>query len=141
MVVLNARFWFLQPFSLLQIISWVLLAVAIYLAIYSFWSLHRYGVPEQSAEDNDRIGFEKTTRVVTSGAYRVIRHPMYTSLLCLGGGVLLKHIDLISILLAFIAGLTLFLTAVYEEKENLYHLGDEYASYMRRTKRFIPFIF
>ncbi len=141
MAVLNGRFWFLQPVSPLQIISWVLFMLAIYLAIHSFWSLRKYGAPDQSTKDSDRIGIEKTTRLVTDGPYRVIRHPMYASLLCLAGGILFKHIDLISILLAIIAGLTIFLTAVYEEKENLNYLGDEYAGYMQRTKRFIPFIF
>ncbi len=141
MAVLNARFWLLQPFSLIQIISWVFLVLAAYLAIHGFWSLNKYGAPDPSREGSDRIGIEKTSRLVTAGPYRVIRHPMYASLLCLAGGLLLKHPDLISILLAIIAGLTIFLTSVYEEKENLYNLGDEYASYMRRTKRFIPYIF
>ncbi len=141
MAMLNARNWFLYPFSPLQIISWVFLALAVYLAIHSFWSLHKHGAHDPSRQDSDRIGIEKTSRLVTAGPYRVIRHPMYTSLLYLAGGLMLKHPDLVSILLAIIASLTFFLTAVYEEKENLYYLGDEYASYMRRTKRFIPFIF
>ncbi len=141
MAVLNARYWFLQPFSPQQIISWVFLALAVYLAIHSFWSLHKYGGRDPSRQDSDRIGIEKTSRLVTAGPYHMIRHPMYTSLLCLAGGIFFKHPDLVSILLAIITSLTIFLTAVYEEKENLYYLGDKYAGYMRRTKRFIPFIF
>ncbi len=141
MVVLNARFWFTQPFSFPQIISWILLLLATYLAMYAFWALQRYGAPDRTAPDAERLGLEKTTRLVTQGPYHRMRHPLYTSLLCLAWGICLKHIDLLAILLALFASLTLFLTAVYEERENLNHLGEEYAMYMRRTKRFIPFVF
>jgi protein-S-isoprenylcysteine O-methyltransferase Ste14 len=84
---------------------------------------------------------EKTTRLVTIGPYRFIRHPMYASLLYLAWGIFLKHITLLSVVLVIFASLLLVATAILEEKENLPYFGGAYAAYMQYTKRFIPFIF
>jgi protein-S-isoprenylcysteine O-methyltransferase Ste14 len=141
LVVLNARNWFTQPFSLPQVVSWILLLDAAILAIYAFRVLRNYGSPDSSIHDASQMGFEKTTRLVTEGPYRFIRHPLYASLLFLAWGVFLKQVNLVSTLLVIIASLALFLTSVYEERENLIKFGNEYVTYMQHTKRFIPFIF
>jgi protein-S-isoprenylcysteine O-methyltransferase Ste14 len=141
LVVLNAPNWFTRPFSLPQVISWALLILAAYLAGYAIWVLRTAGAPDQSLTDAHRLGMEKTTRLVTTGPYQTVRHPMYTSLLCLAWGIFLKQIGLLSTLFAIIISLTLLLTAVYEERENLVTFGEEYARYMKKTRRFIPFIF
>jgi protein-S-isoprenylcysteine O-methyltransferase Ste14 len=141
LVVLNAGKWFAQPFSFHQIISWVLILYATYLAIFSFRVLHTYGAPVESEQDAGKQSFEKTTQIVEVGPYRHIRHPLYASLLYLAWGVSLKQVNLVSILLAIVASLALLLTAVYEERENLQKFGDEYATYQQHTKRFLPFVF
>ena len=141
LVVLNAGEWFTQPFSLPQLISWLLLLSSAYLAIDAFRVLRTFGAPAGSTQDAGKQAFEMTTHLVTEGPYRLIRHPLYSSLFFLTWGVFLKQIILVSVLLAIIASLALFLTAAYEERENLGKFGDEYASYMQHTKRFIPFIF
>src|SRR4030042_1400658 len=114
------------------------------LVIFLFGSLgllilRTFGAPASSTQDAGKQAFEMTTQLVTDGPYRLIRHPLYSSLFFLTWGVFLKQIILVSVLLAIIASLALFLTAAYEERENLGKFGDEYASYMQHTKRFIPF--
>lgn len=141
LIILNAPKWLVQPFSLPQIVSWALLLDGIFLAIHAFWSLNKYGEPDHTIQDTSRIAMEKTTRLVTQGPYQFIRHPMYASLLCLTWGVFLKQINLLAGLLAILVSLTLFLTSVYEERENLRIFGEEYRAYMQKTKRFIPFVF
>jgi protein-S-isoprenylcysteine O-methyltransferase Ste14 len=141
LVVLNGGEWFNQPFSLPQLVSWLLLLGSLFIAISSFRSLRAMGKPDRSIQDSGQLEFEKTTRLVTEGPYRLIRHPLYASLLFLTWGIALKQANLVSITLAIIASLALFLTAVYEEREDLSKFGDEYATYMQHTKRFIPFIF
>jgi protein-S-isoprenylcysteine O-methyltransferase Ste14 len=141
LVVLNAPAWFEEPFSLTQIISWVLLLISAYLAIHAFWLLRKYGKPDRAIQDSSRIAFEKTTHLVTRGPYKLIRHPLYASLLYLAWGIFLKQTSSLSIALAVLISLTLYLTAVYEERENLRIFGDEYAHYIRQTKRFIPYLF
>jgi protein-S-isoprenylcysteine O-methyltransferase Ste14 len=141
LVVLNASRWFYRPLSLPQIISWALLVNSIALAIYSIWVFRTYGEVNSNIQDTTRLMFEKTTRLVIQGPYQFIRHPMYAALLCLAWGVFLKKVNLLSGLLILVVCLTLFLTSVYEERENLSNFGQEYADYMQRTKRFIPFLF
>jgi len=141
LVVLNAPIWFIRPFSLPQLVSWILLLVSAFFAVYAFKVLRQSGKPDQSIQDATRLTFEKTTHLVTEGPYHFIRHPMYTSLLCLAWGVFLKHITLLSGLLVILASAALYITAILEEKENLRIFGTEYAAYMQQTQRFIPFVF
>ncbi len=141
MVVLNAPFWFVQPFSFLQIVSWALLLDSAFLAMHAFYTLHKLGKPDASIQDTSRLVIEKTTHLVTDGPYRLIRHPLYASLLCFAWGVFLKQISLLSGLLLILTSLALYLTAWYEEGENLNNFGEAYTQYMQHTKRFIPFLF
>jgi protein-S-isoprenylcysteine O-methyltransferase Ste14 len=141
LVVLNASYWLSQPFSVIQIISWVLLLESAALVILAVRVLRRHGAANNSIPDGTQLAFEKTTNLVTEGPYHYIRHPMYASLLCLAWGVFLKHVTPLTFLLTILASLMLFLTAVYEERENLAKFGDEYATYMQGTKRFIPYLF
>ena len=141
LVALNARLWIDQPFSLRQIISWILLLISLALAVHGFQLLRKLGKPDRLIQDDSRLAVEKTTHLVTSGAYRYIRHPLYASLLYLAWGVMLKHITVWSVLLALVATVALYATARLEEQENLRNFGSEYADYMRHTKRFIPFVF
>ena len=141
LVVLNAHRWFYQPFSLPQIVSWALLLDALALVIHSIWTLRTYGEVNRNIQDASRLTFEKTTRLVTRGPYQFIRHPMYASLILLAWGVFLKEISLMSGTLVLLVNLALFLTAIYEERENVRFFGEEYTAYMHKTKRFIPFIF
>ena len=141
LVVLNAPVWFVRPFSLPQLVSWALLLISGFLAIHAFYVLRRFGLPDASIQDANRLALEKTTRLVSEGAYRFIRHPLYVSLLCLAWGVFLKQVSSFAGLLVILASLALYLTALLEEQENLQFFGAAYAEYMRHTKRFIPFLF
>jgi protein-S-isoprenylcysteine O-methyltransferase Ste14 len=138
--VLNAPAWFVEPFSLLQLISWVMLLDAVYLVVHAIWALHHYGQPDPSSQDETRVTLEKTTHLVTEGPYQSIRHPMYASLLWLTWGIFLKQPTLLAALLGILASVALYLTATWEEKLDLQIFGDEYLAYMRRTKRFIPYV-
>lgn len=131
LVLLNVDYWFDQPFSMRQIISWLLLATSAALAIHGFYLLHIVGKPRQN--------FEDTSVLVKVGAYRYIRHPLYASLLAGAWGASLKHISIVSLLLALLVTGFLYATARTEEKENLEKFGDAYREYMKDTKMFIPF--
>jgi protein-S-isoprenylcysteine O-methyltransferase Ste14 len=140
LVVLNAPAWFVEPLSLLQLISWVMLLDAAYLVSHAIWALRHYGQPDPSNQDASRVTLEKTTRLVTAGPYQSIRHPMYASLLWLAWGIFLKQPTPLAALLGILASVTLYITASWEERLNLQLFGDEYLAYMRRTKRFIPYV-
>lgn len=141
LVILNAPVWFVNPYSLPQLVSWLFLLVSALLVVKTLWILRQFGKPDKSIQDNNRLGFEKTTRLVTEGPYRFIRHPLYVSLLSLAWGIFLKQLTILSALLVALASLALYITAVLEESENLRIFGKEYLVYMHKTKRFIPFLF
>jgi protein-S-isoprenylcysteine O-methyltransferase Ste14 len=132
LVLINARVWFARPFSALQIASWISLTASLFLAVHGFTLLKRMGQPQG--------GIENTTRLIRSGAYRFIRHPLYASLILLGLGVFLKGPSSFTLLL-FAANVgALVATAKVEEREMLAKFGAEYSNYMRESKMFIPFL-
>ncbi len=131
LVLLNADYWFQGPFSMRQILSWLLLVTSAALAVHGFYLLHTVGKPRQN--------FEDTTELVKVGAYRFIRHPLYASLLAGAWGVSLKHISISSAVLVLLVSAFLYATAKAEEKENLEKFGDAYRDYMKNSRMFIPF--
>jgi protein-S-isoprenylcysteine O-methyltransferase Ste14 len=133
LVLVNVRLWFNRPCGLLQVLSWFLLLVSAFLALHGFVLLRKTGQPSGS--------IETTTALVTTGAYRYIRHPLYASLVYFGWGVFLKNPSPVAALLVLIASVFLFLTARTEEGENKARFGDEYLRLMARTKMFVPFLF
>jgi protein-S-isoprenylcysteine O-methyltransferase Ste14 len=141
LVVLNAGAWLKRPLSLAQLVSWVLLLASAILVISGVMALRKFGKPDASVQDPNRMAFEKTTQLVCRGPYRFIRHPMYASLLLLAWGVFLKDIAIVTLCLVCIATAMLYLTAILEEKENQEIFGESYNAYMIKTKRFIPYLF
>ena len=140
LVILNFPMWTVDPFSPRQLVSWVLLIASISLAIHAVQMLKRIGRPSEERAEAELFGFEKTSSLVTSGAFRYIRHPMYAALLYLAWGALLKDISVVTVALAVVASIALFITALRDEAECLAHFGEAYAAYMKTSKRFVPFI-
>jgi len=139
-IIINLPFWFDNPFSWNQLISWILLILSIYPAVSGFYLLHRSGGPHAERKDSANFPFEDTTRLVTHGIYKYIRHPMYSSLLFLAWGAFFKDPSFQGLVCSGTASIFLYLTSRIEEKENLLVFGSEYSEYMNRTKLFIPFL-
>jgi protein-S-isoprenylcysteine O-methyltransferase Ste14 len=140
LLVLNLPFWFEDRFAPHQLISWALLFSSIGVLIAGVTLLRRLGKPDRSRGDAELFAFEKTSTLVTVGIFRYIRHPLYTSLLLLTWGIFFKQIGLAGLLCALTATLFLWLTARCDEQECLAYFGESYRQYMRRSKRFIPFV-
>jgi len=134
LVLMNLKEWFTEPFSLHQIISWILLFVCIYPAVAGYLALHKKGKPE----DNH---IERTTVLVKTGIFKYIRHPLYCSLLGLGTGVMFKDPGTLQLIFGAVNLLAIYFTARIEEKEMIKKFGPEYIQYMSGTKMFIPYLF
>jgi protein-S-isoprenylcysteine O-methyltransferase Ste14 len=141
LTLLNVEYWFRDPFSWHQLISWFLLIVSLFLVIHGVYLLKRIGKPNAKRDETPMVGFEKTTTLVTVGAYQTIRHPLYSSLLFLAWGVFFKAPSWVGGILASLATLFLVATARIEEAENVRFFGQTYLDYMKRTRMFIPFLF
>ena len=133
LILLNLENWFRDPFSIHQIVSWLLLFVSIVLVAHGIYLLRVVGRPKS--------GIESTTALVIVGAYKYIRHPLYSSLLFLAWGAFFKEVSLIGGILALMTTAFLIATAKMEEAENLQKFSIEYAAYMKTTRMFIPFLF
>lgn len=81
-----------------------------------------------------------TGKLVTSGVYRLIRHPQYTGLLLLSLGMLIEWVTLpMLIMFPVMIGMYVRL-AKREEQDMMREFGDDYKQYMKKTKMFIPFV-
>ena len=129
----NVRAWFHAPLSPVHLVSWILLLASLALAVHGFLLLSVIEKPQ------GRI--DQTTVLVTVGAYRYVRHPLYASLLLLAWGAFLKQPSLPGTVLAAAATASLIATARAEEVELSQKFGSAYAEYRKSTKMFIPYVF
>lgn len=132
LVLLNYRVWFLKPFSPLQLASWLLLILSIYVVTTGYLLLKRKGKPDSN--------FENTSLLVKSGIYGYIRHPLYLSIFLLGTGIVLKDPGKAQLCLGVINLVAIYITARIEENEMIAKFGDDYRVYMTETRMFIPYI-
>lgn len=133
LMLINIDFWIYRPFSIFQIVSWLLLAGSIVLVWQGAAVLKRFG----KIEDH----FDSTTMLVNEGVYKYIRHPLYSSLLYLAWGAFFKNVSADTILVVAIATIALIATAKSEERYNIRKFGDSYVAYMKQTRMFIPGLF
>lgn len=79
-------------------------------------------------------------RVVKTGVYKYIRHPQYTGFMLLTIGMIFEWATLpMLIMWPFIVWMY-YRLAKKEEKDMIEEFGEEYITYMKETKRFIPFV-
>lgn len=112
----------------------VLFAIGIALRWYAIITLGRFfTVDVQIASDHE---------LVEHGPFRAVRHPSYAGVLLafLGFALTIGNwaaavIILVPIFLALLRRMNV------EEQALVTSLGDSYASYMRRTKRLVPFVY
>lgn len=86
-------------------------------------------------------GLTADHQLVTSGPYRIVRHPIYTSMLC----VLLATGFLITPWWLFVPSLLLFIVGTeirirIEEKLLAAQFGEGFAAFRRRVPAYIPFL-
>jgi protein-S-isoprenylcysteine O-methyltransferase Ste14 len=80
--------------------------------------------------------------VIERGAYRWVRHPSYAAGMLLYVGIGLALTNWLSLLVLVVTSTIVYTYRVsVEERALVGTLGDRYLAYMRRTKRFVPFIF
>ena len=140
--VINAKYWFKNPFAWYQLIAWTFLFASLVPLGFGVHSLRTRGKPTAQREgDETLLAFEKTTNIVTIGIYKYLRHPLYSSLLFLAWGIFFKLPSLTGIALTAVATAFLFATAKADEAECIQFFGDQYQEYMKRTKMFIPKVF
>jgi len=140
--LLNVDFWFRDALAWNQLIAWTLLFGCIVPLVFGVQALRARGKPTAKREgDPSLLAFEKTTALVTTGIYRYIRHPLYSSLLLLAWGIFFKSPSWLGGVLVIVTTISLALTAKADEAECAKFFGTAYQDYMKTTRMFIPFLF
>jgi protein-S-isoprenylcysteine O-methyltransferase Ste14 len=78
--------------------------------------------------------------LVTSGPYRMIRHPMYAAVLMIAFGLACLTQSLIALAVFGIYLVLIHLLIPIEEARLLSAYGESYAAYWRGTRRLVPFV-
>lgn len=141
LIIINLKYWFVNPFGIVQIISWILLVYSGILVIFGYIYMKKMGKPKTERKDEELYLFEKTTELIQTGIFKHIRHPLYGSLLFLTWGVCLKNPVPSLDIIAFFTTIFFYLTAKIEEEEDIKYFGEKYREYMLKSKMFIPYIF
>ncbi|WP_415037188.1 methyltransferase family protein [Azonexus sp.] len=139
LIFLNRPEWGEHPETLHQQIATVLQVSSLLLLLAALSGL----VPAYGGKrrvDTTLYEFEKTARLVSSGVFRYIRHPMYASLLALTWAVFCQDPSWAGLTLALIATAFLVRTTLADEAECLAYFGEEYRRYMQHTRRYLPFL-
>lgn len=116
----------------LAAIGLVLFALGLGFAIWARVHIGRnWGTPMTQKEEPE---------LVTSGPYRIVRHPIYSGVLVAGIGtaVALSWFWLGAV---GVAGIYFIYSATVEERYLSRQFPDAYAAYRRSTKMLVPFVF
>ncbi|MFW9993478.1 MAG: methyltransferase family protein [Candidatus Odinarchaeota archaeon] len=149
---ITAPFWTMAPYleyiiliqayfsseSLIMVMMWTLgiclMVVGGMITLVSRITLGKFGTPTVITSEQHEL--------ITRRTYRYVRHPIYFGTMLFMIGYPLAFCSFVST-----AIMTIFITGFHAmrmkvEEEQLIHLfGDEYRDYMKRTKRYIPFLY
>lgn len=112
-------------------INIVLIIISLFLIINGWYHIYHKYWKKSIGEGN----------VVKYGIYKYIRHPQYTGFILLTIGMVLEWATLLNIFMWPFICYIYYKLAKREERDMVEEFGEEYRSYMERSKMFIPFIF
>lgn len=79
--------------------------------------------------------------LVTSGPYRMVRHPIYSGILVAGVGTAVALLSWVWITAFVLTGIYFVHSATVEERYMNERFPESYQVYKRSTKMLVPFIF
>lgn len=99
------------------------------------WARITFGLRSFHATANTTQG-----KLVTSGPYRWIRHPIYAAVIYFSFASIIAYPGFDTVTGVLLISIGLYLRMRLEEK-SLFATYDQYAEYAQHTKRIIPYIF
>lgn len=109
--------------------------IAMIIAFFIFWRAHK----DLDIQFSPTLQLKKDHKLITTGIYKYVRHPMYTSGLFGGIAIVTLLPNYISVL-SFFGALAIILFSRIPSEENMMinNFGKEYINYMHNTCRVIP---
>ncbi|KQC03538.1 MAG: hypothetical protein APR53_04925 [Methanoculleus sp. SDB] len=127
---------FLDPFSIALPDSVRLAGAAVYLAALALMVMV---LRELGGDWSMQVELKDNHRLVTSGPYRYVRHPMYTAFTLMMAGQLLLSANWLLGFFGIAAWTLLCIVRIpHEEAMMLEEFGDEYRTYGEGTGRLVP---
>ena len=112
--------------------AWAISAIGITLGLWAIITMGRFTSISPRLKDNAPLRIE--------GPYRLVRHPMYLGLLIFCGAYLVDNFNAFPIAL-WLALFFVLACKIYYEEQILQDRFPGYASYAKKTKRILPFVF
>ncbi len=78
--------------------------------------------------------------VITSGPYRLLRHPMYTAVLLFTGGLSIDYLNWEKVIIWLILLIVLIIKLHWEERM-LKQQFPEYPSYQQKSFKLVPYLY
>ncbi len=119
--------------NLLSASPWII-AIQIAALALGIWSRRIFQVGQFSTGAETKAG-----KLLRTGPYRFIRHPIYAIVLVLIWSSVLGHPSLTTVIVSVIMTIVTLIRIVSEE-QFLRQRYPEYVEYARKTKRIIPFV-
>src|SRR5690606_3199590 len=104
--------------------------------------LRYWGILHLKPQFTRHVTGQKGDRIVSTGPYRILRHPLYTALLLIAVGMALFFQSLIAAAVGgAVVGWALAKRMDGEEEMLIREFGGEYREWMKRRARLLPFIY
>src|SRR5271157_2303472 len=141
-LAISAGYWFAYAVRLLAI-PWyrtLLFAIGIFLMLIGV-AFRWYSIRVLGKYFTRQVAIQPGQTVVENGPYRLIRHPSYSGALLTIFGLGLAFTNWLSLIVVMVITFIGYSYRVWVEEKTLANvLGEPYRQYMKRTKRFIPFV-
>ena len=85
--------------------------------------------------------YKKDHELITTGSYRLIRHPIYSGAILMLIGTFVYYGSLLILLILAIATIYVGWSIIHEEKTMIKLFGEKYIHYKKKTKKLIPGIY
>jgi protein-S-isoprenylcysteine O-methyltransferase Ste14 len=91
--------------------------------------------------ESTRLRIVEEQKLVTSGVYQYIRHPLYLGEISRNIGVPLFFNSFTGLVLIILGNIFLLIRIRIEEELLIEEFGDEYIEYKKKTKKIIPYVY
>ncbi len=135
-ILLTRRFSFEWTLSVIISIPFLLLGGL--MRLISRMVLRKSGL---GLVESARLRIVEDHKLITTGVYKYIRHPLYLGEICRNIGVPLFFNSMLGLVFVMIGNLFLLVRIVTEEEMLVEEFGEQYIEYRKRTKKLIPFVY
>ncbi len=89
-------------------------------------------------EWSPQLQLREKHRLITTGPYTRMRHPLYSGMILWAGGLALTSANWIFVAIALLVGSVFLIRVPREEQMMVDEFGEEYREYIKRTGRVFP---